>query len=97
MPVRLVSVAMSPSLMVALTTPVVWASMEFACRTVAPSLTVTATLAAVSIVLALIAVTISAALPVSVFTPVAFTATVVLASRLLRAAASADASLTVMV
>ena len=98
MPLRATSVARLVSLMVAVTTPVVWASMEFACSTDAlPSVTVTATSSAVSIVSALIAVTISAALPVSVPTAVALTATVVLPSSVLRAAASADSSVTVMV
>ena len=59
--------------------------------------TVALTAAAVSMVEALIAVAISAALPVRVFTPVAPTLTVVFPSMVLRAAASTDVSVTEIV
>ena len=89
---------MSVSLMVAVTTPVVWASILLACATVAlPLLTFTTTAAPVSMLLALIAVSIAPAVPVSVPTEAALTVTVVLPSRVLRAAASTDASFTEMV
>ena len=89
---------MSVSLIVAVTTPVVWAAMLLACATVAlPLFTVTATDAPVSIVLALIAVSIVAAVPVRVPTAAAFTVTLVLPSSVLSAAASTEASFTVMV
>ena len=89
---------MAVSLMVAVTTPVVWASMLFACATVAvPLLTLTRTEAPVSIVAALMAVSIAAAVPVSVPTEPAFTLTVVLPSRVLSAAASTEASVTAIV
>ena len=88
----------SPWLIVAVTTPVVWAAMLLACATVAlPLFTFTATAAPVSMVLALIAVSIAAAVPVRVPTEPAFTLTVVLPSRVLRAAASTEASVTEMV
>ena len=89
---------MAVSLIVAVTAPVVWASILLACATVAlPLFTLTATAAPVSIVLALIAVLIAAAVPVSVPTEPASTLTVVLPSRVLRAAASTDESVTEMV
>ena len=85
------------SLRLAVTTPVVWASMLLAWATVAePLLTVAATVAAVSIVAALIAVSIAAAVPVRVPTAPAFTLTVVLPSSVLRSAALTEESLTVM-
>ena len=88
---------MAVSLIVAVTTPVVWASMLLACATVAvPLLSVTTTAAPVSMDEALIAVSIAAAVPVSVPTEPAFTLTVVLPSRVLRAPASTEASFTVM-
>ena len=96
MPVRPASAARLVSLMLAVTTPVVWASMEFACRTVAPPVTVTATLVAVSIVLALIAVTISAAVPVRVVTAVALIRPVVRLSRLSSTLAAIVVSLSVI-
>ena len=87
----------SPWLIVAVTTPVVWASMLLACATVAlPLFTLTTTAEPVSMVEALMAVSIAAAVPVSVPTEPAFTLTVVLPSRVLRAAASTEASVTVM-
>ena len=97
MPVRVLRLAMVPSVIVAVTTPVVLASMIFAWATVVLPVTVAITAAAVSIVEALMAVVISAALPVSVATEPAFTLTVVLLSRVLRAAASTDESVTAMV
>ena len=87
---------MLPLLIVAVTTPVVLASIVLACATVAVPLTVATTLLAVLIVAALIAVAISAAVPVSDPTDPAFTLTVVLPSRMLRSAALTDASLTVI-
>ena len=60
-------------------------------------MTVAITAAPVSMVEALMAVTISAAAPVSVPTEPALTLTVVLVSRVLRAAASTDVSVTEMV
>ena len=59
--------------------------------------TVALTVAAVSMVEALIAVAISAALPVSVPTEPALTFTVVLPSRVFRAAALTEESVTEMV
>ena len=56
----------------------------------------TATLPAVSMEAALMAVSIAAASPVSVATEVALTATVVLPSRVLRSAALTEESATVM-
>ena len=87
---------MVPSLIVAVTTPVVLASMVFACATVALPVTVAITAEEVSIVEALIADAISAALPVSVPTEAALTSTVVLPSRVLRSAALTEESLTEM-
>ncbi len=89
---------MSVSLIVAVTTPLVWAAMLLACVTVAlPLFTLMATEAPVSIVVALIAVSISAAVPVSVVTPLALTFTVVLSSSELRSDADAVVSVTVRV
>ena len=97
MPVSVLRVDIVVSLIVAVTTPDVWASMLLACATVAlPLFTFTATAAPVSMLAALIAVSIAAALPVSVATDPAFTVTVVLPSRVLSAAASTEASFTVM-
>ena len=62
-----------------------------------PELIVTPTAEAVSMVAALIAVAISAAVPVRVPTDAAFTLTVVLPSRVFKAAASTDESVTAMV
>ena len=62
-----------------------------------PAVTVTETSGAVSMVVALIAMAISAAEPVRVFTAVALIATVVLPSSVFNAAAATDASVTVMV
>ena len=85
------------SLIVAVTTPLVLASITLAWATVAvPLLMVAATLAAVSIEPALIAVAISAAAPVRVPTGAALTFTVVLLSRLLRSPASTEEFPTVM-
>ena len=97
-PLRLLRVEMAVSLMVAVTTPDVWASMLLAWATVAlPLFTLTTTAEPESIVAALIAVSIAAAVPVRVPTEPAFTVTVVLPSRVLRAAASTDESVTEMV
>ena len=85
------------SVMVAVTTPVVLVSIVLAWATVALPVTVAITAAAVSIVVALMAVAMSAAEPVSVPTEPALTLTVVLPSRVLRAAASTDESLIEMV
>ena len=72
--------------------------MVFAWVTVAvPLVTLAATLPEVSMVDALMAVAISAALPVSVPTEPALTLTVVLVSRVLRAAASTEKSPTEIV
>ena len=87
------SVEMSLLLIVAVTTPVVLASMVLAWVTVAvPLLTVAATLAAVSIVAALTAVAISAAVPVIVATDAALMTPDVLTSRLFRSAATIEVS-----
>ena len=83
---------MLPSLIVAVTTPVVLASIVFACATVAIPLTVATTLLAVSIVAALIAVEIPAAVPVNVPTDPALMRPDVRLSRLLRSAAETVAS-----
>ena len=80
---------------VAFTTAVVLVSIVF--RSVAaavPASTVTPTLFAVSIVLALIAVAIALAVPVNVVTPLALTFTVVLPSSVVRAEAAAVLSIT---
>ena len=82
--------------MVAVTTPVVFVSIVLTWATVALPVTVAITAAPVSIVVALMAVAISGALPVSVPTEPALTLTVVLASSVLRAPASTEASFTVM-
>ena len=72
MPIRSASAARLVSLMVAVTTPVVSATMEFACRTVAlPSVTSTATLAAVSMESEAMASAMAAAVPVNVSMAVA--------------------------
>ena len=72
--------------------------MLFAWATVAvPLLTLTRTAAPVSMEAAFIAVSIAAAVPVSVPTEAAFTLTVVLPSRVFKAAASTEESLTEMV
>ena len=83
--------------MVAVTTPLVLLSIVLAWVTVASPATVATTEEPVSIVVALIAVAISAAVPVRVPTDNALTLTVVLPSRVLRAAASTDESVTEMV
>ena len=85
------------SVMVAVTTPVVLVSIVLAWATVALPVTVARTAAPVSMVEALIAVSIAAAVPVSVPTEPALTVTVVLPSSAFRAAASTDESVTEMV
>jgi len=94
-PVRVLRLAMVPSLIVAVTTPVVLASMVFAWETVALPVTVAATAVAVSIVVALIAKAISAAVPVRVVTAFALTVAEVLESIVFRSAAEADPELIV--
>ena len=95
MPVMVLRLAMVPSLIVAVTTPVVLASMVFAWATVALPVTVAATAVAVSIVEALIAEAISAAVPVRVVTAFALTVAEVLESIVFRSAAEADPELIV--
>jgi len=93
MPVRPPRVEMAVSLMVAVTTPVVWASMLFAWATLAlPLLMLTATLAAVSMEAVLIAVSIAVAVPVSVATELALMVPDVFPSRVLRSVAAREVS-----
>ena len=97
-PVRVERAEIDPASIVAVITPEVWPSMLLACATVAvPLLMLTATSPAVLMEAELIAVSIAAAVPVRVPTEAALTATVVLPSRVLRAAASTEESPTVMV
>ena len=95
---RVVRLAIEPSLIVAVTTPKVLLSNVLASATVAlPLVTLTATADQVSIVEAVIAVAIAEALPVRVATPSAFTLTVVKPSRVLSASALTELSVTVNV
>ena len=90
-PARLPSVEIAVSLMVAVTTPVVWASILLAWATVAvPLLTFAVTLPAVLIDDVAITSAISSAPPVMVVTALAFTPVVVLLSMIFRSAAAAE-------